>query len=135
MSEVERVVICDDTQVVHDAPADSLLTQAMMNIMETYVNSAFAIALENEPHPQIICQSKITDQIVEMDENSDSNFPADVLQNDIARDITFYIEDDADTENNNSIIVIEEEFSKITCEQAQEIPKEVRKQCKQIVTF
>lgn len=92
MSDVERVVTCDDTEVKgnnYSEPTE-LLTQAMTKIMESYVNTALGISLEESSLP-------VTEMPMERSsstEHSDYSFLTDAFAEDIGRDIAFYIHDD-----------------------------------------
>lgn len=108
MSEVETVIVCDDTEILPSKPeSNELLSQAMTMIMESYINTAMAIALN--PPPRSADSSEQIERSTST-EYSEYSFLSDAIDADIGRDIAFYIHD-ADDINGN--INLEAEVSHI----------------------
>nr|XP_049693311.1 uncharacterized protein LOC110379945 [Helicoverpa armigera] len=100
MSDVERVVICDETEIVQStAEPSELLTEAMNKIMESYVNTALAMTIEQ---PLQSIAGALPVERSSSPEQSDYSFLTDAYAEDIDRDIAFYIRDDGagDTDRN-----------------------------------
>lgn len=58
MSEVENVIICDNTEILQ-SDSNDLLTEAMTKIMESYVNTAMGIAFgQNTPEIEPVTGNK-----------------------------------------------------------------------------
>lgn len=95
MSEVERADICDDMAVVqNDFTPNELLTEDMSKIMESYVNTAFNIALGQEFQ---ICEAEEAqdpEKSLKSSEQSGYSFLTEALSGDVGKDVAFYVENE-----------------------------------------
>ncbi|XP_026732139.1 uncharacterized protein LOC113496937 [Trichoplusia ni] len=93
MSDVEKVVNCDDNDVSENNPESSeLLTQAMGKIMESYVNTAMGMSFDQ---PSQSITGGVPMNRSSSTEDSDYSFLTDAFAEDlIGRDMAFYIHDD-----------------------------------------
>lgn len=90
MSEVERVIICDDTEIIQN-DSNELITEAMTKIMESYVNTALGIAFGQDVP---IVESRAGEKTPST-ENSGYSFLADAYAVDTGNDDAFCVDNDA----------------------------------------
>lgn len=105
MSEVERVIICDDTEVIQ-SDSNDLITEAMTKIMESYVNTALGIAFGQEV-PIIEGEGERSPST----ENSGYSFLADACTVDLGNDDAFCVDSEVTydkKEYDTTSVVIEE---------------------------
>lgn len=97
MSDVEKVIICDDNEIVQNNPEpNKLLTEAMNKIMESFVNTAMGMTNEQPiqaEHSESVAGAVSLERSINS-EHSEYSFLTDAYAEDIGRDITFYIRDD-----------------------------------------
>lgn len=103
MSDVERVAICDDTEISENNSSNDILTQAMTKIMESYVNAAFNIAFGQDPHVlKLIDESnkEIEERKESSSDNSRFSFLGDAFGTNVGSDLAFCVENDLIIVNN-----------------------------------
>ncbi|XP_035440819.1 uncharacterized protein LOC118269680 [Spodoptera frugiperda] len=95
MSEVEKVIIFDDTEIMqNNSEPNELLTEAMNKIMESYVNTALGMTMEQPSHSMAGMTSVLVEKTENSPEPSEYSFLTDAFAEDISKDVAFYIHDD-----------------------------------------
>lgn len=103
MSEVERVIICDDTEIIQSGSND-LLTEAMTKIMESYVNTALGIAFgQDAPNKE-----PATGEKTPSTEHSGYSFLSDAFTADYGNDMAFYVDDEPTNKDICPTVVVTE---------------------------
>lgn len=87
--------ICDDTAVVqNDFAPNELLTEDMSKIMESYVNTAFNIALGQEFQICEAQESQDPEKSLKSSEQSGYSFLTETFSGDVCKDVAFYVENE-----------------------------------------
>lgn len=113
MSEVERVDICDDMAVVqNDFTPNELLTEDVSKIMESYVNTAFDIALGQEFQICEAQESQDPEKSLKSSEQSGYSFLTEAFSGYVGKDVAFYVENECVANEGKVIEVIEDMIQK-----------------------
>lgn len=113
MSEVERVDISDDTAVVqNDFTPNELLTEDMSKIMESYVNTAFNIALGQEFQICEAQESQDPEKSLKSSEQSGYSFLTEAFSGDVGKDVAFYVENECVGNEAKVVEIIEDMMEK-----------------------
>ncbi|XP_022826128.1 uncharacterized protein LOC111356110 isoform X1 [Spodoptera litura] len=95
MSEVEKVIIFDETEIMqNNSEPNELLTEAMNKIMESYVNTALGMTIEQPSHSTAGMMPVQVEKTENSPEPSEYSFLTDAFAEDISKDVAFYIHDD-----------------------------------------
>lgn len=112
MSEVERVDICDDMAVVQtDYVPNEMLTEDMSKIMESYVNTAFNIALGQEFQTCEAQRSQDPAKSLKSSERSSYSLTEDFCS-DVGKDVAFYVENECVANEAKVVEIIEDMMEK-----------------------
>lgn len=115
MSEVEHIVICDDTEVIDSSTShNDFLVEITNKIVESHITNII-VPLE-EPLVNVVEEIKENEEMSVIEKVSDSNiseasFAVDAFVEDIGRNVAFFIDEivsDEQTEVYESLEVIEE---------------------------
>lgn len=114
MSDVERVIICDETEIVQNNPdSNELLTEAMKKIMESFVSAPLEMTVEPvqgyivTEDPIVIEKSESVAGVMSPEkslnsEQSEYSFLTDANAEDIGHDMALYIHDDGAGDNDRN---------------------------------
>lgn len=115
MSDVERIILCDDSEMAQSSSEpNKLLAEAMNQIMDSYVASTFppdvlptvmgSFIANTFPSTEDLCMEQNVNDNVEFAEGlssdqSEYSFLADAFMPHIKRDVEFYIDEEGPAAN------------------------------------